>query len=78
MLVLGTLMLLGTIFKKTHQTAKPILAEVSLAQPAGSRIESFQNNGKQLYILVKDGNTHDRIVVYSLEDSKTISTITVR
>lgn len=62
LIVFGMLSAAGMIYKKTRAPEIPVAA-VSLAQPAGSSVESFKISDSNLFILVKNGGLPDRIIV---------------
>lgn len=77
LLIFGTFLLLGTLYKRTHRQAVPAAENISLAEPQGSRIVSVKPDGGNLYILVRDGGKSDRIIVYSVSDGKKTNSITL-
>lgn len=77
LLIFGTVLLLGTIYKRTHRQTTPAPENVSLNEPEGSRIAATEYNGDNLYILVKDGGKSDRIIIYSVSDGKKLTSVTL-
>lgn len=75
MLIFGTLLLLGSIIKKTQTTTAPIPEQILLKQPAGSRIAQILPHNENLYILIKDGGLSDRIIIINSPNGKINSTI---
>ena len=74
LLVFGSLMLIGTIFKKT-KTLSRLPKEINLQEPAGSRISKLQTKDNLLYLTVTDGRTSDRIIIIDTTSGQQISTI---
>ena len=76
LLVLGSLVLLGTIFKKVRSdAAKEIPTELSLQEPEGSSIEAVVSHGDNLYLLIKNGGKDDRVVIFNPQEVQKISEI---
>ena len=74
LLVFGSLVALGNLYKKVNKTVEfPTAA--SLEEPVGSHIESFQKDKDLLYIHVKEGGQNDRIVIFNASRGKIISKI---
>ena len=78
LLVFGTLVLLGAIYKKTRRrpTAVPEIT-ASLDQPAGSIVADYKIIGDEMYVLIKNGGISDRIIIYNRQLGKTAATITL-
>lgn len=77
LLVLGTLMVLGSIFKKTRQAQVPLPSQISLKQPTGSQISQILEKGNQIHILVKEGGLPDRIILMNSQNGNILSTISL-
>lgn len=75
LLVLGTLALLGTIYKKTRAPQPAHEINYNLAQPAGSQISQYSVRDGLLYLLVKNGGLSDRIIIYNPEQASVTGTI---
>lgn len=75
LLVLGTLALLGTIYKKTRVPQPAHEINYNLAQPAGSQISQYSVRDGLLYLLVKNGGLSDRIIIYNPEQASVTGTI---
>lgn len=75
LLIFGTLLFLGTLFKKTHKTPAEIPAEISLNEPHGSLIQQIAQNDGMLYLLVQGGGKDDRIVIFDTGNAKKITTL---
>ena len=76
LLVFGSLMLLGTLFKKTHPAPR-LPEEISLGEPAGSTLQKIQIRDNLLYIGISDGGKGDRIIILDTASGRKISTIRV-
>ena len=76
LLVFGSLVLLGSLFKKTH-SAPSLPEEISLDEPSGSTLQKIQIRDKFLYISVSDGGKSDRIIIFDTETGHKVSTIRV-
>lgn len=78
LLVFGTLVLLGAIYKKTRRSpaAVPEIT-ASLNQPAGSIVADYKIIGDEMYVLIKNGGISDRIIIYNRLLGKTAATITL-
>lgn len=74
LLVFGSLMLIGTIFKKT-KTLPRLPEEINLQEPAGSRISSLRTKDNLLYLTITDGGIADRIIIIDTASGQKISTI---
>lgn len=77
LLVFGTLLLLGSIIKKTGSSGQTIPQQVNLNQPAGSRIAEMTSHNDSLWLLIKDGGISDRVIIIDTASGQTISTITL-
>ncbi len=73
LLIFGSLTILGHIFRQTR--SKPLPAEVSLQQPAGSSIEKIIANDGQLYILVRGGGLSDRVLIFNTQGKQPLTTL---
>lgn len=71
LLVFGTLVLLGAIYKKTRRspTAVPEIT-ASLDQPAGSIVADYKIIGDEMYVLIKNGGISDRIIIITASWAK--------
>ncbi len=58
-------------------SATPKETTVTLDEPQGTRIEQTVAEGNNLYLLVKGGGRPDRIIIFDMETSQTISTINI-
>ena len=67
LLIFSTLLFLGTLLKKTHNTEKLPEKEISLHQPEGSYIKDFKADNGRLYILSIGGGVSDRIIIFNTE-----------
>ena len=78
LLVFGTLVLFGAIYKKTRNSpaAGPEIT-ASLDQPAGSIVADYKIIGDEMYVLIKNGGISDRIIIYNRQLGKTAATITL-
>lgn len=75
LLVFGTLLLLGSIIKKTGSSEQTIPQQVNLNQPAGSRIAKILPQDGSLFLLIKDGGVSDRVMIMDAASGQIISTI---
>ncbi len=77
LLVFGSLVLLGTIFKLVRNSGdEPAMPEkIFLGEPEGSSIRSMIGSGDNLYFLIKDGGKSDRVIVFNPEKAQKISEI---
>ncbi len=73
LLFFGILSAAGIIYKKIKTPTENI--EISLNQPIGSYIESYQTNDKKIYILVKGASLSDRIIVIDQTNQSITTTI---
>lgn len=76
-LIFGSMLLLGSLFKKTRQKSIPLPASITLEQPIGSNIENIVEQDGYLYILVKNGGVSDRIVIFDTKSAKKLSIINI-
>lgn len=77
LLVFGTLLLIGSIVKKTRPADAALPQQLGLNQPSGSRIAEIRPQDGLLYLLVKDGGLSDRIIILDASSGKILSTISV-
>lgn len=66
LLVFGSLVALGTLYKRLKGSPVELPASVSLEQPAGSSIAALDRIDNSLLLLVKEGGMPDRIILYDL------------
>lgn len=76
-LVLGSLLLLTSVYKKVNKKTPQMLENISLNQPAESRINNILEHNDYIYILVKDGGQADRIIIFNPKEGKKVSTISI-
>lgn len=74
LLVFGSLMLIGTLFKKTHSAPK-IPKEISLNEPIGSSLTETHINDNLLFLSIADGGKSDRIIIFDTISGHKVSTI---
>lgn len=77
MLIFGTLLFLGALFKKTHKTPVEFPSLISLNQPRGSIIQQITQNNGVLYMLIQGGGEDDRIVIFDTNAVKKVTTLTL-
>jgi hypothetical protein len=77
LLVFGTLVLIGTIYKKARYGSPLPKVTASLDQPTGSIVADYKIIGDEMYILIKNGGISDRIIIYNRQLGKTAATITL-
>lgn len=77
LLIFGSLLLLGSLYKKTRSTGASEYGEASLGQPAGSNIVQFNAEGGILYLLIKDGGKADRIIIFDSKNGRNLATVNV-
>lgn len=77
LLVFGSLVFLGSLFKKVNTTHADIPAEVSLNEPIGSSIRTIKTRDNMMYIMVKDGGKPDRIIMFDTLKGQKLSTISI-
>lgn len=75
LLVFGSLLALGSLFRKTRSASLP--ESINLDQPAGSSVEKMIANDGRLYILIKDGGQSDRIIIFDSREGRKISTLNI-
>ncbi len=76
LLVFGSLSAIMIVYKKLAPTSHP-LQDISLNQPAGSYITDYKFNNDNLYVLIKGGNTSDRIVIIDPQRQNLSATIKI-
>ncbi len=74
LLVFGSLVLLGSLFKGSR-TRLP--EEISLGEPAGSTLQKIEIRDNLLYIGISDGGKSDRIIIIDTASGRKISTIRI-
>lgn len=77
LLVFGSLVFLGSLFKKINTKPTAISAEINLEEPAGSSVQSIKTKDGIMYILVKDGGKPDRIIMFDTIKGQKLSTIRI-
>lgn len=79
LLIFGSLVLLGSLYKKTHTPKDIPLHEIryNLDQPRGSTISQYTFDKPNLYILVKNGGLSDRIIIYNTEKAQITGTVQI-
>lgn len=75
LLIFGTLILLGSIIKKTRSSETPMPVSISLGQPAGSSLKQIIEQNGRLYLLVREGGKPDRIIILDSRGGAVLSTI---
>ncbi len=75
LLIFSTLLFLGTLLKKTHNTEKMPEKEISLRLPEGSYIKDFKADNNRLYILSIGGGVSDRIIIFNTESLQREATL---
>ena len=74
LLIFGMLSAVGIIFQKTNSSGTEVITQ-NLNQPKGSRIESFKLHNDNLYMLIKNGDTSDRIIIINTKNPKSTPSI---
>lgn len=75
LLVFGTLLFLGALYKKTRKNPVKIPAEISLNEPRGSIIQQIRQNNGTLYMLIQGGGLDDRIVIFDTDNARKVTTL---
>lgn len=76
LIILGGLLMLTMLYRKiSKQGAEAIPQEISLGEPAESRINNMLGHDGYIYIMVKDGGKPDRIIVFNPKKGEKVSTI---
>ena len=68
LLVIGSLSLLGILYKKITQTSSIKETELNLQQEIGSEISSFAVEDGNIYILIRNGSQSDKIMIIHDQD----------
>lgn len=63
LLVFGSMIMLGSIFRHSRSNFENIPAQINLKEPAGTTIDSMLENKGTLYLLLKNGGLPDRVVI---------------
>lgn len=63
LLILGTISLLGIIYKKSTQENKSLPIDINLQENKDSNIASFTVENGNIYILVKSPKETDKIII---------------
>lgn len=77
LLVFGTLLVLGTLFQKTHKTQEELPSSSNLNEPKGSTIQQIEQNQETLYLLIQGGGQDDRVIIFDSKLGKKITTIKI-
>ena len=70
LLVIGTISLLGIIYKKTSDKHDLASTDINLHQDLGSEISSFRGENGTIYLLIKGASQSDKLIIIR-EDTAT-------
>ncbi len=73
----GLITLSLLISKKLKKNEAPLASEINLFQEKNSKIKQISADGKFLYILIKNQDSGDKILLYDNDEGKVVSTIRV-
>lgn len=76
-LVFGSIMLLGSLYKKSQKSNAALPQQVNLQEPQGSFIKHIVAQNEQLYIHVEGGGEADRIIIFDTISGQTLSTLKI-
>lgn len=68
LLIFGLLSAAGIVYKQIKKSPQP--GDIALNQPAGSYIADYRINENTVYILIKGGQTADRLAVINPNTAK--------
>ena len=77
LLIFGSLVLMGCLYRKLSANPQQTTAEISLGLPPEAEIRQIAADEGMLYILVSDKGQGGRIIIFSPEKGKIISNITL-
>ncbi len=77
LLIFGSLVLMGSLYRKLSANPQQTSAEISLGLPSEARIKQIAADEGMLYILVSGKEQGGRIIIFSPEKGKIISNITL-
>ncbi len=75
LLIFGTVLLLGQIYKKTRSSSSDVANHFYLRQPEGSSIADYKTDNGNLILLIKNGGMADRIIIFNPETGQKETTI---
>lgn len=76
-LVFGSLVLLGSLYKKTQKGNASFPQEINLKEPQGSFIKNMLEQNGRLYIQVEGGGEADRIIIFDIISGQKLSTLKI-
>ena len=76
-LVFGSLVLLGSLYKKTQKGNASFPQEINLQEPQGSFIKNMLEQNGRLYIQVEGGGEADRIIIFDITSGQKLSTLKI-
>ena len=77
LLVFGSLVFLGSLFKQTHSKSSILPANINFSEPLGSSIKNIFSADKLLYITVEGGGYSDRVILFNPATGQKISTVSL-
>lgn len=75
LLIFGSMIMLGSLYKRTRHVSEPIPSDINLSEPNGSSIKNIHKTGNNLYIIVEGGGQSDRVIIFDSQIGKKISKI---
>lgn len=76
-LVFGSLVLLGSLYRKSQKGNAPFPQQINLLEPQGSFIKNMVGQNGQLYIHVEGGGEADRIIIFDTASGQKLSTLKI-
>ena len=77
LLIIGTLLLFSSVYKRINKEAPAKEIVLDLSQPVGSEIVDFKIVKDEVYLLVKKGGLSDRVVIYNKKHNMITNSINI-
>lgn len=77
LLIFGSLVLMGGLYRKMTAAAPQKPSDVSLGLPAGTKISQIAAGDGLLYVLVSENEKNGRIIIFNPEKNRIVSDITL-
>jgi len=77
LLIFGSLVLMGGLYRKMTAAAPQKPSDVSLGLPAGAKISQIAADDGLLYVLVSENEKNGRIIIFNPEKNRIVSDITL-
>ncbi len=76
-LIFGSLMLLGSLYRKNQKKTEPLPRQINLQEPQGSFVKNMVEQNGHLYIHIEGGGESDRIIIFDTISGQKLSTLKI-